>query len=319
MMRKANSVTFLAALLAGLAPGSPAQEPAPTIRKDVSLVLVDATVKDRAGHPMKELKQADFQIYDGGTQQEVAHFSRDRIPLAVALVVDLSGSIEPFLRPLRYAAISALRTLKPEDEVALITFTSDSELRVPLTRDKQAVSTQIELFTAVGSTNINDAVWEAARYLRDERPNARRVVLLISDNVATGTFRHRHSQVVNEALAADAAVYNIKVPGQNPGGPNLLGKAFGMGVVNIKELTADTGGEIFDVQKDGSVYISLAAAIDRLKTRYTLGFYPSGQSREAGFRTLDVRLQPAFGSKGSDYSIVAKKGYYSQATRTAGR
>ena len=56
-----------------------------------------------------------------GAQQQVAHFSRDQLPLAVALVVDLSGSIQPFLRPLRYATLTALKTLKPEDQVALIT------------------------------------------------------------------------------------------------------------------------------------------------------------------------------------------------------
>jgi VWFA-related protein len=289
----------------------PAQAPQePVIRVESNLVLVDATVKDRTGQPMKLLQKDDFLIYEDGAQQQIAHFSRDEIPLAVALVVDLSGSIRPFLRQLRYASISALKALKAEDEVALFTFTFDPELKVGLTRDKTAVSEQIEFFEAEGGTNINDAVYEAARYLREERPAARRVIVLVSDNVPSGPVRFSHNRVVEEALAADAAVYNLKVPGRNPVGARLSQKVSNRGQVNVRKLTEETGGEMFDMEASGSLYIAFRTLIDRLKTRYTLGYYASGNPPGA-FHTVDVKLHPTYGRKGADYTVVAKRGYYS--------
>jgi VWFA-related protein len=281
----------------------------PVIRVESNLVLVDATVKDRTGQPMKLLQKEDFLIYEDGAQQQIAHFSRDEIPLAVALVVDLSGSIRPFLRQLRYASISALKALKAEDEVALITFTFDPELRVELTRDKTEVSDEIEFFEAGGGTNINDAVYEAARYLREERPAARRVIVLISDNVPSGPVRFSHNRVVEEALAADAAVYNLKVPGHNPVGIRVVSRMTHPGQVNVKKLTEETGGEIFDMEASGSLYIAFRTLIDRLKTRYTLGYYPQA-NRPGAFHALDVKLHPAYGRKGADYTVVSKRGYY---------
>ncbi len=223
LVRQVFALTAALALLpggtpgiAGASPQDPQKQPEAKIRVNVSLVLVEATVKDRAGHVMKDLKKEDFVLDEDGAPQEIAHFSRDQLPLAVALVVDLSTSIEPFIRPLRYATLTALKALKPDDEVALFTFTGDVQQRVRLTRDKREISDQIETFHTGGATNINRAIFDAARYLREQAPAARRVIVLVSDNVPTTQDGVNHKQVVDAALEADAAVYSLKVPGYNP-------------------------------------------------------------------------------------------------------
>ncbi len=294
------------------------QQPQAKIRVDVNLVLVEATVKDKAGRVMHDLTKEDFAIDEDGVGQEIAHFSRDQLPLAVALVVDLSHSIEPFLRPLRYATLTALKALKPEDEVALFTFSDGAELRVPLTRDKREVSDQIEFFHTGGGTNINRGIYDAARYLREQAPAARRVVVLVSDNVGNITGGVNHEQVAEAALEADAAVYNLKVPGYNPL-PAQMASAGVRGLVNVNKLTAETGGEIFDVQKEGSLYLAFQALIERLKTRYTIGFYSRHNPPDGRFRRLNLRLQPKFGAKGKDYTVLSKTGYYATRPRPASR
>src|SRR6202162_4701062 len=90
-----------------------------TIRVDVNLVLVDATVKAKDGQIMSNLKKDDFEVREDGVAQKLEVFSRDELPVNVALVLDLSDSIGPFLSPLRDAAKVALGALKPEDEVSL--------------------------------------------------------------------------------------------------------------------------------------------------------------------------------------------------------
>src|SRR5260370_38336881 len=90
-----------------------------TIRVDVNLVLVDATVKTKDGQILANLKKDDFEVREDGVAQKVEIFSRDELPLDVALVLDLSDSIGPFLAPLRNAATIALAALNPGDEAAL--------------------------------------------------------------------------------------------------------------------------------------------------------------------------------------------------------
>jgi Ca-activated chloride channel family protein len=314
----------LTAALVWMPMGAAPQEPPPDartlpqIRVDVSLVLVEATVKDRAGRIVGDLQKEDFRLFEDGAEQSIEHFSRDQLPLAVALVVDLSGSIEPFLRPLRYATLTALRTLKDEDEVALFAFSSDVEKRVELTRDKRAVADEIEFFSAAGATNINDAVYEAARYLGRAAPAARRVIVLVSDNVPTDSGRVTARNVAEAALEADAAVYGIKVPGRNPPMARAAARLARPGMVNVSKLAEETGGEVFDIEKEGSLFLAFQTLIERLKTRYTLGFYPAKQAR-SGFRALEVRLASARGTRGKDYTVLAKRGYYATRSSSASR
>src|ERR1019366_8329306 len=82
-------------------PGHAQNQGQGTIRVAVNLVLVDATVKTKAGQIMADLKKEDFEIRDDGAAKKIEVFSRDELPLNVALVLDLSDSIGPFLGPLR--------------------------------------------------------------------------------------------------------------------------------------------------------------------------------------------------------------------------
>jgi len=287
-----------------------AQEKAGTvIRVDVNLVLVDATVKSKGGQIMGDLKQDAFGLREDGVPQKIEIFSRDELPLNVALVLDLSESIGPFLGPLREAANTALAALKPEDEVALFTFSTEAVLRVPFTKDKAAIAEQISGFKTGGATNINDGIFLAAKYLLNAPPKGRRVIILISDDVGTDAGGQGTHDILTETLAADAAVYNLKIPGCNPPG-TLFAASMVPGLVNIRKVAEQTGGEIFDVQDVAHLDEAFAALIKRIKTRYTLGYYTNATGAEGKPHKLDVRLTASYGKKGHDYVVLAKNGYY---------
>ncbi len=280
-----------------------------TIRVDVNLVLVDATVKTKDGQIMSNLKKDDFEVREDGAAQKVEVFSRDELPVNVALVLDLSDSIGPFLGPLRGAATIALAALKPEDEAALFTFSTEAELRLPLTKDKNKIADQINTFQARGATNINDGIFVAAEYLLKAPPNGRRVIILISDDVGTDAGGQGTRDIVTEAIAADAVLYNLKIPGYNPPATRFAASMI-PGLVNIRKVMDATGGELFDVQDVAHLDSVFSALIQRIKTRYTLGYYTMANGAEGKPHKLDVRLTPSFGKKGRDYSILAKNGYY---------
>jgi Ca-activated chloride channel family protein len=287
-----------------------AQNPDPSvIHVDVNLVLLDATVKTKAGQILGDLKQDSFELREDGVPQKIEIFSRDELPLNVALVLDLSDSIGPFLEPLRQAALTALSALKPEDEVALFTFSTEAELKVPFTTDKAEIAKQIGDFHVGGATNINDGIFVAAKYLLNTPPKGRRVIILISDNVGTSAGGQGTHDIVTECIASDAVLYDLKIPGYNPPG-TLFAASMVPGLVNIRKVMDQTGGEIFDVQDVAHLDEAFGALIKRIKTRYTLGYYTKATAAEGKPHKLDVRLAPSFGKKGHDYVILAKTGYY---------
>ncbi|PYU25776.1 MAG: hypothetical protein DMG30_04235 [Acidobacteria bacterium] len=279
------------------------------IRVDVNLVMIDSTVKNKAGQIMGDLRKDDFEVREDGAVQKLAVFSRDEFPLNVALVLDLSDSIGPFLGPLRDAATSALAALKSEDEVALFTFSTEAQLSTPFTKDKAKIAEQIGTLRTGGATNINDGIFDAAKYFLATAPQGRRVVILISDDVGTDAGGEGTRDIVTEMIAADATLYNLKVPGNNPPAVRFAGGLI-KGLVDIHKVTEETGGEIFDVQNMASLDSVFRALIERIKTRYTLGYYTSANGAEGKPHKLEVRLASSFGKKGRDYAILAKGGYF---------
>jgi Ca-activated chloride channel homolog len=303
-------LTLLAWVLAYLPPGTRAQgQNDNVLRVDVNLVMVDATVKTKAGQIMADLKKEDFELREDGVAQKLDVFSRDELPLNVALVLDLSDSIGPFLGPLRGAANTALAALKPEDEVALFTFSTEAELRVPYTTDKRQIAKQISTFEAGGATNINDGIFVAAKSFLNMPPKGRRVIILISDDVGTDAGGQGTRDIVTESIAADAVLYNLKIPGYNPPA-TMLAASMIPGLVNIRRVVDATGGEIFNVQDVDHLDSVFSALIQRIKTRYTLGYYTKATAAEGKPHKLDVRLASSFGKKGRDYVVLAKNGYY---------
>src|ERR1700683_4376233 len=209
MLRYAAPIVFALLAFGGPARGQDAGQGA--IRVNVNLVLIDTTVKAKDGQIMTGLKKDDFEVREDGAVKKLDVFSRDELPLDVALVLDLSDSIGPFLGPLREAATTALAALKPDDEVALFTFSTEAELRVPFTKDKGKIAEQISVFKAGGATNINDGIFVAAQYLLKTPPNGRRVIILISDDVGTDAGGQGTRDIVTEAIASDSVLYNLKI------------------------------------------------------------------------------------------------------------
>jgi Ca-activated chloride channel family protein len=285
------------------------EQPQGVIRVGVSLVLVDATVKTKAGRIMGDLKKEDFEVREDGAVQKLDVFSRDELPINVALVLDLSDSIGPFLGPLRDAANTALAALKPDDEAALFTFSTEAQMRVPFTKDKTEIANQINSFHAGGATNINDGIFLASQYLLKLPPKGRRVIILISDDVGTDAGGQGTSDIVTEAIAADAVLYNLKIPGYNPP-QTLFAASMIPGLVNIRKVMDQTGGELFDVHDIAHLDSVFRALIQRIKTRYTLGYYTNASAALGKPHKLDVRLASSFGKKGRDYVVLSKTGFY---------
>ena len=162
--------------LAPTTPSRPVDTPATAgeadrfrLKADVDLVLVEATVRDQDGGMVNNLRRESFRVYENGVEQQIGYFSRDELPLAVALVLDCSGSMGPVLKQLHRVAFDTLSSLKPDDQVALFDFAARAEMLVGLTRNRQRIADAIAPF-APGVARSSQTLSSRPRFTSPARP-----------------------------------------------------------------------------------------------------------------------------------------------------
>lgn len=295
----------------GPAPGSqlPPEKGGFTLKVDVSMVLVEATVRDVKGRIANDLKREDFRLFEDGVEQQITYFSRDELPLAVALVVDGSGSISPVLNGLHHAAYDTLSQLKPEDQVTLYAFAAHPERLVDLTSDQKSIAERIMGIGSAGGTNIADALYESIAYLGQEARERRHAVIMVSDNQPTAKGEFNSDDVIRLALETQTIVYSVRF-GRDRLAGTLDQPGWIPGARWVNKIMLETGGEIIDMAAVGSAQKAMAAVITRLKQRYTLGYHSSNTRRDRAFREIDVRLSDRAQDSKHPYRILARRGYY---------
>ncbi len=282
----------------------------PTIRVNVNLVHIIATVKNRAGELVGTLHKEDFEIYDNGVRQEVAVFQRQtEQPLSVALIMDTSGSTGKEMRYEITAAQGFLRALlaegNPGDAVALYCFNYDVTLLQNFTRNYASLERQFKLLHGEGGSSVYDAVFFTSRDL--ERREGRKVIVIVTDGGDTTSARSL-KEALREAHFADAVIYPVVVmPITNDAGRNIGGENA------MTFMAAGTGGRTFMPSSVTGLDKAFADIILELRTQYQLGFYPRNVPLTKNpFHTLEVRV------RSPELRVSARNGYYGESEENAG-
>lgn len=110
-----------------------------TITKDVKVVNVFATVRDKHGQIIPNLSKDDFLLQVDGQPQTIRYFARESdLPLTLGLLVDTSLSQRNVLEEERSASYEFLRDVMREDrdQAFVINFDSGTVLQQDLTSSK---------------------------------------------------------------------------------------------------------------------------------------------------------------------------------------
>jgi VWFA-related protein len=291
-----------------------------TIKLHTDLVVVDAQVLNRkTGVVVNGLAREHFTLFEDGVKQQVTHFSQDKLPLSIVLLLDVSGSVQPVIDQIRDQGLNALNELKPGDEVALMAFGTWATLLQDFTKDRQLIATKIAAIEFMGpwireATYIHEAVYAAAKHLASaSNPDSRRIIIIITDNLSNQPVGGGHSQTeANEALLESGVVVSGLVVGDfNAVVDEYRKKGFTI-EDSIGSHVADTGGVALQVGKDDAV-TKLANLIERLRTRYSLGYTPLNEKRDGKFRKIKLTIAPDIERREGGVAIVARKGYYTRS------
>src|SRR2546425_12334889 len=88
-------LSLFVAALAGAAVTAQDRSPARSapFRSRVDLISVTATVVDHDGRLVTGLPKDAFELYEDGERQTVAQFTNERVPVSLAVLLDVSDSM----------------------------------------------------------------------------------------------------------------------------------------------------------------------------------------------------------------------------------
>jgi VWFA-related protein len=289
-----------------------AQEPqTPVFRAGVALVKVDVQVTDARGRIVEDLTQADFRVYDEGQPRTISHFGREAEPVDLALLLDVSGSMQRLLQQLAEAARAALAGLHEGDRVALMLFAIETAVAEPFTADFAAVQSGIRESVRArglgGGTAINSATIEAAKYTAAEGRSGRRAVLIVTDNLSLN-YQVPDEEVLRDLYAADAVLNAILIGRHRRPEPPQPGRYVNPDFTpsDVFKLAEETGGEAMEARRLGE---SFQQMIERIRARYGI-HYEAPQAAPGEFRSIRVELTPEALKRYPRAQVRARAGYY---------
>jgi VWFA-related protein len=216
MLTRVTTVVVALALAGALLSAQDQAQDPPSFRfrTGVELINVNATVTDQGGRFVSGLTRDDFRVYDDETLQNITHFSAERVPVSLGIVLDTSGSMDgDKMRAAREALDRFLRQLLDvDDEVFLYRFDNSPELVEGWTKDKRIVSNAVSGIRPRGGTALYDAVADAVQMAQQGR-NRKKAILIISDGNDTSSRTDvfavkqliRETEVLAYAIGIDAS------------------------------------------------------------------------------------------------------------------
>ncbi len=302
-------------------------------RTRVDLVNVTATVTDATGRFVSGLRREDFLVYEDGEPQQVTHFSNERVPVSLGIVLDTSGSMAGEKLEAAQAALDRFldELLAPEDEIFLYRFSNDPVLVQGWTSDRGRLRRALGHLRAAGGTALYDTVAEALPLVETGR-HPKKALLVISDGNDTSSHTTlaalkqliRESEALVYAIGIDGRAaptfttppmrvppipLPLPIPGRRgprpwpvPGGsPGRVGDDRVNGAV-LRSLTDDSGGRTEIVRTARDLDPATASIADELSKQYSLG-YPARGLRDGRWHSIQVEIRDR------SYRVRARRGY----------
>jgi Ca-activated chloride channel family protein len=260
---------------------------------------VTATVIDKDGRLVTDLTRDDFEVLDNGVAREITVFRSDAIPFAVAILFDVSLSMDNNTYTMRQGVSELIARFQPGDRATIGAFWGVTEISPRFTANaktllgwvnatvggvgvpcasSRAHAADVRIVTA--PKGYFSAVWNAVECGVDsvakDAETPRRVVLLITDGVDNASLR-RPEEVARYAAQFGVMIYAIGLSGIQ-----------GTDETVLRTLAETTGGGYFKLLDRADLPATFARVAEELRHQYVFGISPN---YSAAAHRLDVRVR----------------------------
>jgi VWFA-related protein len=296
----------------------------PVFRKNVTVVNVLFTVKDKHGALIPNLAKDHFELLEDGKPQTIKYFSTENdVPITLGLLIDSSKSMERTLPEEKVVASGFLqKVLTNKDLAFVISFDISVDLLQDLTGDlhllrggldKARINTNTVGMSPMGGSgpvptasgqNKGTLLFDAVYLASDEvlsRQVGRKAMIILTDGDDFGS-KLRLKDAIEAAQRADTVAYVLLIT--DPMYPSNYG--------DMSKLCEQTGGRIIEVRHPGKLDKAFAEIAAELRSQYLLGFSSTNPVNDGKFRRLEVKSKDG-------YKVQARKGYYPPNDTAASR
>jgi Ca-activated chloride channel family protein len=271
------------------------QQPAPPqvpFRAGVELVSLNVTVTDGTQKYITDLAPEDFQVYEDGVKQEVTFFNKTNLPIALALLLDTSASMESKLPTAQEAAIGFAKKLRSQDLAEVIDFDSRVVVLQNFSNSLPDLEQAIHKTSAGGSTSLYNAVYIALKDLKkvvakNTEEIRRQAIVVLSDGEDTSSLLP-FEEVLDLAKRSETAIYAIGL--RTPDGPGTTTKGFKEAEFVLRQFSQETGGRAFFPNQLADLVNVYGQIADELSSQYTVGYTSRNPKRDGSWRRIVVRV-----------------------------
>jgi VWFA-related protein len=266
-------------------------------RSGIEITSVTVTVRDGGGRLVADLPRESFAVYEDGELQTVTQFTRERVPISLGVLLDISDSMYgQRIEDARTAVNRFLfELLDPADEFLILAFNHQPHALTGWTSAPDVVRRALEGLRPSGGTAAYDAVLAALPHV-ERRSRGRAALLLISDGADTASNASLR-EVRSALLRTDAFVYAIAI--DSPASQAINTR---VNPTSLREITDDSGGRTEVARNEVELAAATARIADELNHQYVLG-YTSGRGADGQYHSIRVRVA------GSEYKVRARNGY----------
>lgn len=276
------------------------------IRERTELVTLSVTVTDRENKPIVGLKREQFEVFEDKIKQQIEFFKEMDAPTSIAIVFDISGSMEGKIARARDALKAFVETSHPDDDYYLVAFNDKVHLRAEAT-DGDTLLSVMDGIRPNGNTALFDATYFALETLKHAR-HQKRAIIVISDGVDNRS-RFNFRELRSLAKESDAQIYCIGIA-------DLIGSDCGrlcrMGAqTTLENLAKLTGGKTFFPESLNELEQATSSIANELRRQYSIGYTPTSAKRDGQWRKIAMHVKPEeIGNKEPQFVVRTREGYY---------
>jgi len=283
------------------AQGTPAQEDDSgggfVFKKEIEEVVLHATVVDNQNHLITGLTRDKFEVFEDGKRQDLTSFHKERVPVALGILIDNSGSMLPKRAKVNEAALQLVDASQQEDRVFVVNFGDDAFLDQDYTQDISKLRAALERVETKGSTALYDAIIAAVDHLNQTSPLQKKVLLVVTDgrdNASRATFQ----DVLHKLQSKNGPVlYTIALEQNERDGDRQ----------SLVTLCEQTGGTAFFPSSLDEVQSIASAIAQDIRSQYVIGYRSSNPHTTGVYHT--IRVQALGGT--APLRVATRAGYYS--------
>jgi len=296
MMRPAFMVAAIMAASVTLGSQQQSDRPvpaaqAPSIRVGIDLVSLNVTVADGSSHYITDLQGDNFSVFEDGVKQDVTLFSRTNLPIALAILLDTSASMETKLPVAQEAAAGFAKRLRKQDLAEVVSFDSRVIVLQTFTNSAGELEQAIRKTSAGGSTSLNNAVYIALKDLKKIVAKSaddvrRQAIVVLSDGEDTSSLLP-FEEVRDLAKRSETAIYTIGLK-VDEGASSARG--FKEAEFVMRQFAQETGGRAFFPTQISELAAIYGQISDELSSQYTVGYTSKNPRRDGAWRRVVVRV-----------------------------